>query len=205
MCCVPLGLPVSLWGSLPPRRRGITSYLVSEMKPLTLATSLTLGMLLGCIRSSETQPISSTKESATSPPNDDVFSNPLTSNVLHETKDVSKLQEYFERYCDDDDSLGIGFVAWQTYDNKFRQYLKNTNDEELKRLYVLRHLYQDVDFALSDFDEDRIQIGKNMYRKMTDDEKRNAKEQILGMLDDLEEFDPGDPEREINDTRAKLK
>ena len=175
------------------------------MKPLTLTTSLTLGILLGCIRSSDTQPISSSKDTVAGSPIDDVDPNSLTSNVLPETQGVSKLQEYFERYCDDDDSLGIGFVAWHTYDHKFRQHLKNTNDEELKRLFVLRHLYQHVDFALSDFEDDRIQISKNMYRKMTDDEKRNAKAQILGMLDDLEVFDPGDPEREIRDNRAKLK
>ena len=187
------------------RRGTITSYLVSEMKPLTLATSMTLGMLLGCSRSSETQPISSSKDIATSSPIDDVVSSSLTSNVLPETQDVSKLQEYFERYCDDDESLGIGFVAWHTYDHKFRQHLKNTNDEELKRLFVLRHLYQHVDFALSDFEENKIQIGKNMSRKMTDDEKKERREEILGMLDDIEEFDPGDPEREIKDNRAKLK
>ena len=174
------------------------------MKPLALAISLTLSMLLGCIRSSESHPLSSSKDIATSSPFDDVVSNSLTSNVP-ETPDVSKFQVYFDRYCDDDDSLGIGFVAWHTYDNKFRQHLKKTNDEELKRLFVLRHLYQHVDFALSNFEDDKIQIGKNMYRKMTGDEKKNAKEQILRMLDDLEEFDPGDPEREIKDNREKLK
>ena len=175
------------------------------MKPLTLTTFLTLGMLLGCLRSSETQPISSSKDTVASSPIDDFDPNSLTSNVFPETQGVSKLQEYFDRYCDDDDSLGIGFVAWHTYDHKFRQHLKNTTDEELKRLFVLRHLYQHVDFALRNFEEDKIQIGKNMYRKMTDDEKKEYREDILGMLDDLEEFDPGDPEREINDNRAKLK
>lgn len=183
------------------------------MKPLHLAICLTLSILLGCIHSSESQPPSSSNDIATiSPfddviansPSDDVVSNSLASNAP-ETPDVSKFQEYFERYCDDDDSMGIGLDAWHTYDNKFRQHLKKTNDEELKRLFVLRHLYQYVDFALRDFEDGRIRIGKNMYRKMTDDEKENAKEQILEMLDDLEEFDPGDPEREIKYSREKLK
>ena len=40
---------------------------------------------------------------------------------------------------------------------------------------------------------------------MTADEKAVAKKELLEMLDDLETFDPGDPEGEIADGRTKLK
>ncbi len=117
----------------------------------------------------------------------------------------SKLDTYFEHYCDYTGGLGIRFVASHTYDYKFRQHLKETKDTELKRLFVLQHLYRDVDFDMRDYERGEIRVGKVKYRKMTKAEMEAAKTKLLEMLDDLEKFDPKDPEREIAENRSKLK
>src|SRR5258707_13893174 len=62
-----------------------------------------------------------------------------------------RLDSYFEQYCDYTGALGIGFAPSHTYDYRFRQHLKETRDSELKRLFVLQHLHQEVEFALDDF------------------------------------------------------
>jgi len=126
------------------------------------------------------------------------------TEIVDATTEDEQLQKYFERYCSYTGSLGIGFVASHTYDYKFRQHLKLTNDKELKRLFVLWHLYRDVDFAMRDYKKGQIRIGKAEYREMTADEKTSATNRLRDMLDDLEAFDPNDPEREIEQQRAKL-
>ena len=100
--------------------------------------------------------------------------------------------------------MGIGVVASHTYDYRFRQHLKSTNDPELKRLFVLWHLYRELDSAMRYYQEGRISFGKGQYRKMTADEKAVAKKELLEILDDLETFDPRDPEGEISLSRTKL-
>ena len=127
-----------------------------------------------------------------------------TPEPVQASKDA-KLQKYFERYCDYTGGLGIGLVPSHTYDYKFRQHLKKTDDKELKRLFVLRHLYRDVDFAVRDFEEGKIRIGKVEYRKMTAEEKASAKKHITEMLDDLKRFDPDESLGEIARQRDKLK
>lgn len=117
----------------------------------------------------------------------------------------SKLDTYFERYCNYTGGLGIGFVASHTYNFKFRQHLKKTKDPELKRLFVLQHLYDDVDLAMRDYERGEIRVGKVEYRKMTQAEMEAAKKQLVAMLDDLAEFDPDDSEHEIAENRSKLK
>src|SRR5687768_15965464 len=82
----------------------------------------------------------------------------------------SKLDTYFERYCDYTGGLGIRHVASHTYDYKFRQHLKETKDPELKRLFVLQHLYRELDFAMRDYERGEIRVGKVEYRKMTQTE-----------------------------------
>jgi hypothetical protein len=117
----------------------------------------------------------------------------------------SKLDTYFEQYCDYTGGLGIGFVPSHTYDYKFRQHLRKTKDPELKRLFVLHHLYRDVEIAMDLYERGEIRVGKAEYRKMTPVEMESAKKDLVEMLDDLEKFDPGDPEREIAENRSKLK
>jgi len=58
-----------------------------------------------------------------------------------------RLDSYFEEYCDYTGNMGIGFVADHTWDYQFRHRLKTTTDPELKRLFVLQHLYADVEFV----------------------------------------------------------
>ena len=117
----------------------------------------------------------------------------------------SKLDTYFVRYCDYTGGMGIGFVASHSYDFKFRQHLKETKDPELKRLFVLQHLYGDLDVAMSHYERGEIRVGKAEYRKMTLAETVTAKKRLMEMLDDLEKFDPRDSEREIAEVRTKLK
>ena len=117
----------------------------------------------------------------------------------------SKLDTYFRRYCDYTGGLGIRFVASHTYDYKFRQHLKETKDPELKRLFVLQHLYGELDLAMRDYERGEIRVGKVEYRKMTPVEMKTAKKELVEMLDDLQSFDPKDPEREIAEHRAKLR
>lgn len=115
-----------------------------------------------------------------------------------------KLQSYFERYCDDDDSLGVGFVAWHTYDHRFRQQLKKTGDTELKRFFVLRNLYQATGYATHLFEEGVIEVGKGMRREMTPEERTAVLARISGLLDDLALFDPEDSEGDIAEFRKRL-
>ena len=117
----------------------------------------------------------------------------------------TKLDTYFTQYCNDTGGLGIGFVASHTYDYKFRQRLKSTTDPELKRLFVLQHLYRDVDSKIRDYERGQIRVGKVDYRKMTPEETETARKELLVMLDDLAAFDPDDPEREIASHRLQLK
>jgi hypothetical protein len=174
------------------------------MNRITSIVFLAICMTIGCNQPSP--PKSKSEPAAQS------IRNPATgrnepSALEDETKafEDSRLQSYFERYCDYTGGMGIGFVASHTYDYQFRQHLKKTNDRELKRLFVLQHLYRDLDFAARDYQEGKIRIGKADYREMTDVEKLDAKKEINRILDDLAAFDPEDPEREIAKTREKLK
>jgi hypothetical protein len=70
------------------------------------------------------------------------------------------LQSRFEDYCDYTGGLGIGFVAWHTYDYRFRQHLKRTQDPELKRLYVLENLHRGTAVAIDNLETDQMQTGR---------------------------------------------
>ena len=110
------------------------------------------------------------------------------------------LQSHFERYCDYRGGLPIG-----SYDIKFRQQLKLTDDNELKRLFVLKHLYRDLDAAMRDFRVGEVRVGKVGYRVMTDAERVAARRKISKLLDDLKALDPTDPLLIIESTRNYLK
>ncbi len=86
----------------------------------------------------------------------------------------------------------------------FDNISKRRKMSSLKRLFVLQHLYSDMDIAIRNYADGRIRIGKYEYRQMTPVEKTAAKLEILKMLNDLETFDPNDPEREIARQRSKL-
>ncbi len=100
----------------------------------------------------------------------------------------ARLEEYFKQYCNDTGSLGIGFVAWHTYDYRFRQHLKQTQDPELKRLYVLRHLHGDVDWSLRDFEAGIIRTGKTSSRPLTLPEWQAARRRLLEQIEDLDAY-----------------
>ena len=170
------------------------------MKHLTLAGILLIAISIGCNQSNKTN------IAQQAPPDRPEATKP-ESNILNpqSAENATRLQMYFERYCDYVGGLGIGFVASHTYDYKFRQHLKTTDDQELKRLFVLQRLYLEVDLAMHDYEAGQIRIGKSEYRQMTADEKIDAKNLLLEKLQDLERFDPGDPEHEIAAHRANLK
>lgn len=96
-----------------------------------------------------------------------------------------RLNSYFEQYCDYTGGMGIGFDASQTYDFRFRQHLKATQDPELKRLFVLQHLHRDVEFALRDFEQGILRTGKSSTRPLTPPEWRDTREAIESRIDDL--------------------
>lgn len=116
----------------------------------------------------------------------------------------AKLDGYFERYCDYTGSLGIGFVASHTYDFEFRQRLKTTRDTELRRLFVLQHLYRELDLDISDYERGIVRTGKTSSRQMTAEERAATRSNITERLDELSLFDPGDPQREIAEFRERL-
>jgi len=132
-----------------------------------------------------------------------------------------RLDSYFEQYCDYTGSLGIGFVAWHTYDYRFRQHLKETHDPELKRLFVLQHLNRDVEWALDDFEKGIVRTGKTSSRPLTLSEWQDAQKRIRAQIDDLatyyaftnfattnlDLFDPPNPKLDsmwIEELRGKL-
>ena len=47
---------------------------------------------------------------------------------------------------------------------------------------------------MRDYERGEIRVGKVKYRKMTEAEVEAAKKRLVEMLDDLEKFDPDDPE-----------
>jgi hypothetical protein len=96
-----------------------------------------------------------------------------------------RLDSYFEQYCDYTGSLGIGFVAWHTYDYRFRQHLKATQDPELKRLYVLQNLHRDVEISLREFEAGIVVTGKTSSRPLTTSEWQDTRRHILQQIDDL--------------------
>lgn len=133
-----------------------------------------------------------------------------------------RLDSYFEQYCDYTGSLGIGFVAWHTYDYRFRQHLKETHDPELKRLFVLQHLNQDVEWALGDFEKGIVRTGKTSSRPLTISEWQDTQKKIQAQIADLTTyyaftnfattnrapFDPQDPKLDsmwIEELREKLR
>ncbi len=128
------------------------------------------------------------------------------SQQLHPASTVrdTKLDSYFDRYCDYTGGMGIGFVASHTYDFEFRQRLKTTQDAELRRLFVLQHLYRETDLAISDFERGIVMTGKSSSRQMTAEERTSTRLSITGSLGDLSLFDPGDPQREIAEFRERL-
>ena len=62
-------------------------------------------------------------------------------------------------------NFGIGFVASHTYGYEFQQRLKQTQDRELKRLYVPSQLYGDAEFAVNNFRRGEIYSGKDVLGK----------------------------------------
>ena len=100
--------------------------------------------------------------------------------------------------------MAVGFVAWHTYDHKFRQRLKTTADPEMKRLFVLKNLYQRAGYDLALFEQGEIDLGKGMRRKMSPEERRATFARISRLLDDLMLFDPDDPEGEIAEFGQRL-
>jgi hypothetical protein len=115
-----------------------------------------------------------------------------------------KLDSYFERYCDYTGGMGIGFVASHTYQFEFRQRLKTTQDKELKRLFVLQHLYGETDLMIADFENGIVKTGKSESRQMQAEERAAARVSIIEHVDDLSHFDPTDPQREIARLRERL-
>ena len=83
--------------------------------------------------------------------------------------------------------------------------LKKTTDPDLKRLFVLQHLYGEMDIAVSDYKEGVVVAGKGMKRNMTPEEKEATRKKLIEKIKDLELFDPKDPEREIAQHREALK
>ena len=116
----------------------------------------------------------------------------------------SKLESYFQRYCEYRGNMGIGFVSWHTYDFKYRQRLKATQDAELKRLFVLAHLYSELGAEISDFEDGVVIADKGRRRKMTRAERSSTRSSISKRLDDLSLFDPDDPQEEIAGFRKRL-
>ena len=125
-----------------------------------------------------------------------------------ETSLPPRLESYFEEYCDYTGSMGIGFVPSHTWDYRFRQRLKTTSDPELKRLFVLPHLYQDVEFALQEFGAGIVRTGKSASRPLTLEEWRKTQRDIQKKIDDLaayasftnfasSTFDPLDPPDQV--------
>jgi len=95
-----------------------------------------------------------------------------------------RLESYFKQYCNATGGMGIGSVAEHTYDYRFRQHLKHTQDPELKRLYVLQNLHQSVDWHLRDF-EAGVSTGKGSSRPLTPSEWQAARQRLLEQIEDL--------------------
>jgi hypothetical protein len=101
-------------------------------------------------------------------------------------------------------------VPSHTYDYRFRQRLKTTQDPEFKRLFVLQHLHRDVEFALDDFESGIVRTGKASSRPLTLPEWWSTQQSIQTQIDDLAAFgaftqfastardplDPSDPSRD---------
>jgi hypothetical protein len=100
--------------------------------------------------------------------------------------------------------MGVGFFAEDTYSYKFRQRLATAEDTELKRLFVLQHLYSETRREVSDFQKGVIMTGKAIYRKMTVEERKKAQARIAELIRDLDHLDPGDPEGDIAGLRRRL-
>lgn len=115
-----------------------------------------------------------------------------------------KLDGYFARYCDYTGGMGIGFVASHTYDFKFRQHLKTTQDYELRRLFVLQNLYAEVESAISDFEQGIVMTGKGLSRQMNSDERASMRSRIVEQLRDLSRFDLGEPLQNIANLEERL-
>jgi hypothetical protein len=114
-----------------------------------------------------------------------------------------RLDYYFELYCDYTGQLGIGFVPSHTFDYRFRHQLKTTQDPELKRLYVLRHLHEELSGELARFEKGIKWTGLTSSRPLNSEEWQATMERIRQRLDDLaayvaftnyasKEFDPVD-------------
>ena len=84
--------------------------------------------------------------------------------------------------------MGIGFVAWHTFDYRFRQRLKTTGDTELKRLFVLQNLFHDVENDLRDFERGEIRTGQVSYRKLTPSEWQKERQSIDTQINDLANY-----------------
>lgn len=115
------------------------------------------------------------------------------------------IDRHFNSYCDYTGGLGIRHVPAHKYDYEFRQRLKETKDTELKRLFVLRRLYPEVETALEDFEQGRIRVSKTAYRQMTPTEREAASKGIHTGIQDLAVLDPDDEFGEIVEFRGRLK
>jgi len=116
----------------------------------------------------------------------------------------SSLDDYFQAYCGEAGNLGIGIVAWHTYLYKFQERLAKNKDRELERLYVLYHLYREVDEAIRDLENDVIRVGIADRRPISMDERKAMANDLAGRIVDLNRFDPGDPEKEILRDKERL-
>jgi len=126
-------------------------------------------------------------------------------NIELTEADEQQLNRYFWRFCDYTGGMGPGFVPSHTYEIEFRQKLKATKEPELKRLFVLWHLYREVDFQMRDYLAGEVPIGKSLTRKMTPQEKIAARNSLVEKVNFLAKIDPKDPTGWVARYRKQLK
>jgi hypothetical protein len=115
-----------------------------------------------------------------------------------------QLEDYVNRYCSYTGNMGIGIDASDTYEYAFRQRLAKSKDPELLRLFVLWHLYDEVQNAIEQLDLRTVRIGQNLWRPMTPMEYETERLRILGELENLSQFDASNPQGFIADLRKAL-
>jgi hypothetical protein len=154
-----------------------------------LLVALVAGQMVGC---------------AESPPEQSPAAHAASTDFYFGVPPGSSLDDYFQAECRTPGNLGIGFLASHTYLYTFQQRLGTTKDRELERLYVLYHLYGDVEEVIQDLENGKIRVTTHERRPISAEEAKETAKDLEGRIIDLSRFDPGDPEKEISRDRERL-
>lgn len=109
------------------------------------------------------------------------------ASLTKEAQEIVNIR--FMDLCDYTGGMGIDFYAPHTLEYEYRQQLKTTDDAKLKRLFVLWHLFQNLDSTIEMFERGIKYEGKGKERVTSMLEHEETRKELLLKLTEIDKID----------------